>query len=84
MQRALRIQAGLLRFSFPEYVMLWGISLLFKCAVTHHTFHLYTSPHSLTQGRQFQSNCRLLYKENHVLDTWFNEAYGDEQKTLLQ
>ena len=26
----------------------------------------------------------FLYKENHVLDTWFNEAYGDEQKTLLQ
>ena len=26
----------------------------------------------------------LLYKENHALDAWFDEAYGDEQKTLLQ
>ena len=26
----------------------------------------------------------LLYKENHALDAWFNKAYGDEQKTLLQ
>ena len=26
----------------------------------------------------------FLYKENHALDAWFDEAYGDEQKTLLQ
>ncbi len=26
----------------------------------------------------------LLYKENHSLDEWFNKAYGDEKKALLQ
>ena len=28
--------------------------------------------------------CGFLYKENHALDAWFNEAYGDEKKSLLR
>ena len=26
----------------------------------------------------------LLYKENHSLGEWFQKAYGEEQKALLQ
>ena len=31
-----------------------------------------------------QSPSVFLYKENHSLYEWFNEAYGDKKKTLLR
>ena len=31
-----------------------------------------------TKREHGQSMFPFLYKENHALDAWFNEAYGDE------